>query len=251
MSSVYKKINGKNYVKSMLEAAEEKWALKKGGKLTLVDARNIFPDIKSESLSETEIRSISYILENYSFSEAALKWIEQKVSPAVHEVENVEAHTAEAEILSYREEVSEYKEAGTEDSSTFPLKKVILFFIVVAVLGAGVVFYLMKKGEQESYPVSVDDEQVSESKVEESAIVEAESDDKKSSEEPVLEPVAEPVKEEPQGRLYIVKHGDSLVKISIDIFGDYSRWQEIYRLNKDIITEPGLVYPGQKLKLPE
>jgi len=247
MASNYKKINGKNYVKSMLEAAEEKGVLKKGSKLSLVDARNIFHDISGDSLSETEIRTISYILEKYSFSEAALKWIEQRVSPAVYEDEDDIVHTAEAEILSYREESSEYKGDGVEEEKTFPLKKVILFFVVIAVLVSGVVFFFMKKGGQESYTITGDDEKASEAAVEESVKEEAESDDIKSIEDSA----AEPVKEEPHGRLYIVKHSDTLIKISIDIFGDYSRWQEIYSLNKDILKEPGLVYPGQELKLPE
>jgi LysM repeat protein len=246
MSSIYKKINGKNYVKSMLVAAEEKEASKKGSKLSLVDARNIFIDISGDSLSETEIRTISYILEKYSFSEAALKWIEKRVSPADYEDEEVVVHTAEAEILSYRDEESEYNDDGAGKEKTFPLKKVVLFFLLIALV-AGVVFSLMKKGEEESYPVPADDEEVSEVKVEEPVKEEGESEDKKSPEEAA----AEPVKEEPQGKLYIVKHGDTLIQISIDIFGDYSRWKEIYGMNKDILKEPEMVYPGQKLKLPE
>lgn len=51
-------------------------------------------------------------------------------------------------------------------------------------------------------------------------------------------------------RTYVVQAGDSLSKIAKKILGDAKRWPEIYELNKDKISDPNLIYPGQELKLP-
>lgn len=47
---------------------------------------------------------------------------------------------------------------------------------------------------------------------------------------------------------YTVKSGDSLSKIA----GNYSgiTWQEIFQANKDQISDPDLIHPGQVLKIP-
>jgi soluble lytic murein transglycosylase-like protein len=47
-----------------------------------------------------------------------------------------------------------------------------------------------------------------------------------------------------------VKSGDTLWSIAQKTMGDGSRWPEIYELNKDLIKNPNLIYPGQTFKLP-
>jgi 2',3'-cyclic-nucleotide 2'-phosphodiesterase (5'-nucleotidase family) len=49
---------------------------------------------------------------------------------------------------------------------------------------------------------------------------------------------------------YKVVSGDVLWKIARDQLGDASRWNEIYELNKDILSSPHRIHPGQTLKLP-
>jgi len=49
---------------------------------------------------------------------------------------------------------------------------------------------------------------------------------------------------------YVVKKGDSLSLIAQRTLGNYKLWQEIYDLNRNIISNPDLIYPGQKIKLP-
>jgi nucleoid-associated protein YgaU len=49
---------------------------------------------------------------------------------------------------------------------------------------------------------------------------------------------------------YTVSKGDTLPDIASRRLGDSNRWPEIYNLNKDKIENPGLIYPGQVLKLP-
>ncbi|WP_035791074.1 tyrosine-protein phosphatase [Butyrivibrio sp. FC2001] len=48
---------------------------------------------------------------------------------------------------------------------------------------------------------------------------------------------------------YIVQPGDYLIKIAKEQLGDANKWTEIYKLNKDIIKDPSLIYVGQELKL--
>lgn len=51
-------------------------------------------------------------------------------------------------------------------------------------------------------------------------------------------------------KTYTVVKGDCLWKIAKKFLGDGSRWPEIYELNKDKISNPNLIYPGQVLTLP-
>ncbi|MDR1629603.1 MAG: LysM peptidoglycan-binding domain-containing protein [Oscillospiraceae bacterium] len=52
------------------------------------------------------------------------------------------------------------------------------------------------------------------------------------------------------GGTYTVKPGDWLMKIAREQLGDSGRYMEIFNLNRDILKNPNLIYPGQVLKLP-
>jgi len=52
------------------------------------------------------------------------------------------------------------------------------------------------------------------------------------------------------GRTYVVKSGDTLSGIALDMYGDAGRWPEIFEANKDKIKDPNLIYPGQELRIP-
>src|SRR5690606_2248343 len=51
-------------------------------------------------------------------------------------------------------------------------------------------------------------------------------------------------------RTYTVKSGDSLSKIARSELGDASKWPEIFEANRDKISNPDLIHPGQVLNLP-
>lgn len=51
-------------------------------------------------------------------------------------------------------------------------------------------------------------------------------------------------------RIYVVVSGDSLSKIAKREYGDANKWKQLFEANRDIIKDPNLIHPGQKLKLP-
>jgi nucleoid-associated protein YgaU len=53
---------------------------------------------------------------------------------------------------------------------------------------------------------------------------------------------------EPQS--YVVVPGDSLSKIAKRYYGDASQWRRIYEANRDQLSNPDLIHPGQRLKIP-
>ncbi|MEU4428655.1 LysM peptidoglycan-binding domain-containing protein [Actinoplanes sp. NPDC024001] len=58
---------------------------------------------------------------------------------------------------------------------------------------------------------------------------------------------------EPAGpipRLYVVERGDTLSGIARAELGDANRWREIFDLNRDVISNPDRIIPGQILALP-
>lgn len=61
---------------------------------------------------------------------------------------------------------------------------------------------------------------------------------------------AAPVKPVVQNEVYIVKSGDSLSKISKQVYGDAKQWRRIFEANLDQIKDPNLIHPGQQLLIP-
>ena len=53
-----------------------------------------------------------------------------------------------------------------------------------------------------------------------------------------------------QPETYTVKSGDSLSKIAKQHYGDGNKWRAIFEANRDLITNPDLIHPGQVLKIP-
>lgn len=54
-----------------------------------------------------------------------------------------------------------------------------------------------------------------------------------------------------QETTYTVKAGDCLWNIAKAFYGDGSQYHKIYEANKDKITKPNLIYPGQVLVIPK
>jgi len=54
----------------------------------------------------------------------------------------------------------------------------------------------------------------------------------------------------PPEQFYTVAAGDSLSKIAKRYYGDANQWRKIFEANQDQISNPDLIHPGQKLKIP-
>jgi nucleoid-associated protein YgaU len=54
-----------------------------------------------------------------------------------------------------------------------------------------------------------------------------------------------------QQRTYTVVKGDSLSKIAKREYGKASEWRRIFEANRDQITDPDLIHPGQVLRIPQ
>ncbi|MFA5828134.1 MAG: LysM peptidoglycan-binding domain-containing protein [Candidatus Shapirobacteria bacterium] len=49
---------------------------------------------------------------------------------------------------------------------------------------------------------------------------------------------------------YIVKKGDSLWRISVDLYSDGMKWSDIWNQNRNLISDPNFIEVGTKLALP-
>ncbi|NTW50838.1 MAG: peptidoglycan-binding protein LysM [Chlorobiales bacterium] len=50
---------------------------------------------------------------------------------------------------------------------------------------------------------------------------------------------------------YTVKSGDTLSKIAKSYYGDAAKYPVIFEANREVIKNPDLIYPGQKLRIPK
>lgn len=52
------------------------------------------------------------------------------------------------------------------------------------------------------------------------------------------------------GQAYTVQAGDTLSRISSKVYGEASRWSEIFEANRDLLPSPNALKPGQVLRIP-
>lgn len=52
-------------------------------------------------------------------------------------------------------------------------------------------------------------------------------------------------------RYYTVQAGDTLSRISREVYGTTGRWSEIFEANRDQLPSPNALQPGQRLRIPE
>jgi len=51
--------------------------------------------------------------------------------------------------------------------------------------------------------------------------------------------------------VHVVLQGETLWQIAAALSGDPHRWPELYRANRDQIRDPSMLYPGQRLAIPD
>ena len=52
-------------------------------------------------------------------------------------------------------------------------------------------------------------------------------------------------------RIHEVVAGESLSKIALKYYGNGNKYMKIFEANRDILSNPDLIKPGQKLRIPE
>jgi nucleoid-associated protein YgaU len=71
---------------------------------------------------------------------------------------------------------------------------------------------------------------------------------------PASEPQADgdssPVGSADTDTYYVVAKGDTLSSIANGQYGRAHEWRRIYEANLDLIKDPDLIYPGQRLRIP-
>jgi nucleoid-associated protein YgaU len=53
-----------------------------------------------------------------------------------------------------------------------------------------------------------------------------------------------------EAKFYTVKSGDTLSKISKEMYGDANKYNQIFEANRPMLTSPDKIYPGQMLRIP-
>jgi nucleoid-associated protein YgaU len=54
-----------------------------------------------------------------------------------------------------------------------------------------------------------------------------------------------------EAEFVLVQSGDTLWGIAERAYGNGSRYQEIFAANREVIEDPDLIFPGQKLRIPK
>ncbi len=49
---------------------------------------------------------------------------------------------------------------------------------------------------------------------------------------------------------YVIQSGDSLSKIAKEYYGNAMDYPKIFEANREVIEDPDLIYPGQKIRIP-
>lgn len=75
--------------------------------------------------------------------------------------------------------------------------------------------------------------------------------EEEEEEEEVSESVSvEAALEQENVEYYIIQKGDSLSKIAKQYFGNAMEYPRLFEENREVIEDPDLIYPGQKIRIP-
>lgn len=245
MSSYYKRINGRNYDKAMLDVAGKSVKGKGDGRISLADSRNIVKQITDGGkVTDIEKRTLNYILENYTLTETALKHIEKSMADFLEP--EMKSETKSSKTVTVVEAVYEAEEKAAPEKKGNKIF-VILVLLLLAIFALFAFFKYFYKGNLTDKVVSDKKEEAAVSVQEQTSTTETEkaeiSTEADKTEPVTVKPLAE--------NEYLVKEKDTLILISEALYGDYKKWEDIYKLNKDKISNPTIIYPGQVLLLPE
>ncbi len=281
MASYYKTIDGKNYDRAILDMAKASVAGQGDGRISLNDAKKIVKLIQDGGrITDIEKRSLQYVLKKYKFTDTAedhikhalgksagikeQKQVKKTVPSAKKTLSAGDAKKAKPAVAQKKQAVkaeSPRKEtaaavalhdqlkAGTGAEQKKSLWKYILIALIVILLLLGI-YYLYTKYksrgiEQEQGAGIESDTTINTVEQQETA-----GELKSALEQKAPEKIKPEELADGKNR-YVIKEGDTLVKISSEHYNDYKKWELIWKRNKGVLKSPILIYPGQVIELPE
>jgi len=278
MAGYYKRINGKNYDRRMLDMADELSGPGKKKKISLAGAKKIFSLAEDGGrITDIERRTLSYILENYNFQDAALKFLEQsgndhsegKTAPVKKTVKKSAPakEQSPAHIIQEEEQVvqdySFMKDSSNDQNNS--TRNIILILLLLICLGGAFFAYIKltdKNGngnQTVTKTETLDKDSEKKQEVPEKKDAAALKEDVKT-EKNIKEGIKPDKTEEKKGiagqsddtdKYYTVQPGDTLISISEKKLGTFKNWIKIYKENKGVIKKPSEIFPGQKIVIPE
>jgi nucleoid-associated protein YgaU len=71
-----------------------------------------------------------------------------------------------------------------------------------------------------------------------------------TSEDIMADDKTPPAANNPYTQTYVVVSGDTLSKIAQKYYGDPALYTKIFQANRDVLSDPNKISPGQKLRIP-
>lgn len=71
-----------------------------------------------------------------------------------------------------------------------------------------------------------------------------------TEEKPEVADATKAAAENPYTQHYVVQKGDTLSKIAREHYGDPMLYPKIFEANRDILSDPNRIKPGQRLRIP-
>ena len=268
MATYYKKIKGKNYDGKLISKAERSVKGRGDGRISLNDAKALLKAVRdSNDYTGIEKATMRHIRDNYDFTPEADRWFRTQIrswaasrapgkkpapgkkSPSKKPSRARKAPGFEQEYIAPPSELIA-REPVSDKKSRSRIPAVILLIAIIVILG---LFLYPKTREWITGAIKP-------------AAPTAETEAVKPAEKPapsaapvVVKPemkAAPPAQEKPappkeEGNRYVVQVHEGLVNIAEKELKDYRKWVEIYRLNSATIPNTLMLFPGQKLKMPE
>lgn len=268
MATYYKRIKGKNYDGKLINKADRSVKGRGDGRISLSDAKTLLKTVKdSNNYSEIEKATMRHIRDNYDFTPEADRWFRSQIrswaavksspGPAARKKAAVKKAPAKKQPRRKQPMEQEYIAPPSELIEREPISSgrtrskvpaIIILVLIAVILG----LFLYPKSKQWIKSRMGTSIQTAETTVEkpapQPAAPEAVQAEKKAEPAAQVKPVPPPAEE---GSFYVVQVHEGLINIAENELGDYKKWVDIYRANIKTIPPTLMLYPGQKLKMPE
>lgn len=274
MAAYYKKIKGKNYDKKLIDAADSSVKGRGDGRISLNDAKKILRTVKDSSdYSDIEKSTMKYIRDHYAFTPEADRWFRGEIRKwAATRGASVKKAKKPARTISGpkkaaspaaapREEFppapasaarQQPEEKGTEAAPGL-FRRIIQFLLVILIIVFMFLLLIPSTRECMKNRISrlVGQTEQGHKTPPPTGPAEEAKEETPAAMTKTAERPEEPKEPDTGGEYYTVQVKDDLISISEKVLGDYSRWIDLYNANRNIIKNPTMIFPGQKLKLPE